>query len=229
MDKNCKIVQDLIPLCAEKTASDESVTFVKEHCKTCQTCKKIYEFSGINLTKKEKEQDDKMQKIWKNIERQETAKKRKKVIISGICGCLAGILIFLYLFSCFHGTVWAIGYQYNYASEDSMKYFSRFELYEPGQDDIDAAADALKEHFKENNHGEILTNLVYDEYKTYDTNSENNNSEKSIVFIASIINFTDIPKYLITNTSSSYKCEVSYNTKTELWETAFISGTTTVR
>lgn len=230
MDKNCKIVQDLIPLCVEKIASDESIEFVKDHCNTCENCKKIYDFSAINIAKSEKEYDDKMQKIWENIERQETAKKRKKWIISGICGAIVSVLILLYVSSCFHGTVWAVGINHNEAREDFVNYFSQFSLYEPKQEDIEAAAKALKEHFKDNNHGEILLNLVYDEYLTYNANYENNTinpDSKIICFTGAIIDSADIPKFLITDISSTHKWKVTYNTKSDLWEVTSITSSVT--
>lgn len=228
MDKNCNIVQDLIPLCAEKIASDESVEFVKEHCKTCETCKKIYKFSGVNIAKSEKEYDDKMRKIWENIERQENAKKRRKVIISGICGFIVSVLIFLYVSSCFHGTVWAIGINHNKAREDFVKYFSQFELYEPTQRDIETAVKALKEHFRENNKGEILLDLIYDEYITYNTNYENyttDSDSKTICFTGTIVNSSELPKLIFTDVSTNHKWKVSYNTTTGLWEVASIANT----
>jgi len=231
MDKNCKIVQDLIPLCAEKIASSESIEFVKNHCETCESCKKIYKFSGIDIAKKEKEYDDKMQKIWENIERQEKAKKHKKIIFSSICGGLVSLLIFFYIFSCFHGTIWTIGYNNYPLSETSEKYFSQFPIYVPTEEEISEASEVLKEHFKENNKGEILTSLMYDEYMNYNTNYENYKNKiykKSICFKGSILNNSDILKNVIVDATKAHKWKVDYIPATDSWEVSSITSTVTI-
>ena len=43
MNRECSIVQDLLPLYAERMVRDETAAFVEDHLKTCQTCRKEYE------------------------------------------------------------------------------------------------------------------------------------------------------------------------------------------
>ncbi len=40
---NCQIIMDLIPMYADKTASDETKLLVANHLKTCRDCKKFFD------------------------------------------------------------------------------------------------------------------------------------------------------------------------------------------
>lgn len=55
MNKECAIVQNLIPLVNDEVTSDESKEFVLKHCEYCQDCKKTLDvplFSEESLNKK---------------------------------------------------------------------------------------------------------------------------------------------------------------------------------
>ena len=41
-ERDCKIVQDLLPNYIEKLTNEETNKFIEEHLKTCEECKKIY-------------------------------------------------------------------------------------------------------------------------------------------------------------------------------------------
>lgn len=43
MDKQCEIVQDLLPLYVDGACSESSVAMVKEHLESCPECKTLYE------------------------------------------------------------------------------------------------------------------------------------------------------------------------------------------
>ncbi len=43
MDKDCKIVQDLLPSYIEKLTNDETNKYIEEHISTCENCKKVLE------------------------------------------------------------------------------------------------------------------------------------------------------------------------------------------
>ena len=43
MDKQCEIVQDLLPLYVDGACSESSVAMVKEHLESCPECKALYE------------------------------------------------------------------------------------------------------------------------------------------------------------------------------------------
>lgn len=48
MNKECAIVQDLIPLVNDGVASQESQEFVLKHCKHCQECQKMLDIPFYN-------------------------------------------------------------------------------------------------------------------------------------------------------------------------------------
>ena len=56
-EKDCKIVQDLLPNYIEKLTNEETNKFVEEHLKTCKECKKIYDNmkKDLNVDNKTKE------------------------------------------------------------------------------------------------------------------------------------------------------------------------------
>ncbi len=47
MNKECHIIQDLIPLVNDGVASEESQNFVYEHCLHCETCAQLLEHQPI--------------------------------------------------------------------------------------------------------------------------------------------------------------------------------------
>ena len=63
--KECKIIQDLLPSFIEKLTSNETNTFVEEHLKECNECKKICEIMQkevINDVAKERKKIDYLKK-----------------------------------------------------------------------------------------------------------------------------------------------------------------------
>ena len=43
MNKQCEIIQDLLPLYVDGACSEASSEMIKEHLETCDACKEIYE------------------------------------------------------------------------------------------------------------------------------------------------------------------------------------------
>lgn len=56
-EKECKIVQDLLPNYIEKLTNEETNKFIEEHLKTCEECKKVYDNmkKELNVDNKTKE------------------------------------------------------------------------------------------------------------------------------------------------------------------------------
>lgn len=56
-ERDCKIVQDLLPNYIEKLTNEETNKFIEEHLKTCEECKKIYDNmkKDLNVDNKIKE------------------------------------------------------------------------------------------------------------------------------------------------------------------------------
>lgn len=179
MNKECNIVQDLIPLCAEKIASEDSIKFVEEHCSQCSNCKRTFELTNESFKNKdfEKENEQKVKKIWENIEKQEKQKNRKKWFMRSICTVLFLIFtIFTYSFY-ITGNVWFVNVDCsaaeNYPTESQHINFSQDNL--PSKKDVSDAADAVKKYFHKNMNGFILTELTYQEDLTLDKNYSNGN------------------------------------------------------
>lgn len=64
-EKECKLVQDLLPNYIEKLTSEESNKFIEEHIKECTECKKILENMNNDMGLKSKEQCKKETKYMK--------------------------------------------------------------------------------------------------------------------------------------------------------------------
>ena len=58
-EKNCKIVQDLLPNFIEHLTNDETNKFIKEHLSTCEDCKKVYDNMKENLNTENNEKTNK--------------------------------------------------------------------------------------------------------------------------------------------------------------------------
>ena len=56
-ERDCKIVQDLLPNYIEKLTNEETNKFIEEHLKTCEECKKVYDNmkKELNVDNKTKE------------------------------------------------------------------------------------------------------------------------------------------------------------------------------
>ena len=50
-NKECKIVQDLLPNYIEKLTNEETNKFIEEHLKNCEDCKKNYDDMKESLNK----------------------------------------------------------------------------------------------------------------------------------------------------------------------------------
>ena len=59
-NKNCKIVQDLLPNYIDKLTNDETNSFIEEHLKECQGCQKILENMkrGLDLDSKKLDENE---------------------------------------------------------------------------------------------------------------------------------------------------------------------------
>lgn len=64
-NKECKIVQDLLPNYIENLTNEETNKFVEEHLKTCENCKKIYDSMKKDLNTENKTKEKKKVKFLK--------------------------------------------------------------------------------------------------------------------------------------------------------------------
>ena len=89
MDKNCKIVKDLLPSYIDNLLSDETNKFVEDHICSCKNCKKYFDEMNSELDK-EKIKDMEMVKEVKKYKRKIF---RLKAIITLIIVILLGSFI----------------------------------------------------------------------------------------------------------------------------------------
>ena len=102
MSKQCKIVQDLLPLYVDKVSSDESNELIEAHLKECDECNKV-----LNILKNEEkvsnvDEKDAIKRFNKKLKR-----KNLKIIIITI------LIIILVTF---------LGWRLLYVNETTVKY-----------------------------------------------------------------------------------------------------------
>ena len=81
MSQNCNIVRDLLPLYVEKMLSADSQTFVEEHLKECEDCRKELESlkqgdSSVSMVKDHTDEAIPIKKVKKKLSKKK-AKLRK--------------------------------------------------------------------------------------------------------------------------------------------------------
>jgi hypothetical protein len=82
--KDCGIVKDLLPLVAERMASEESTAFVKNHLETCADCRAAFDAMQAPV---ETEPAAPLKTVRKAV-------KRRGWVIAGLIACLVAALIF---------------------------------------------------------------------------------------------------------------------------------------
>ncbi len=92
MENNCKVINDLMPLCTENLASEESVALVEAHVSKCDNCRAAYEELKQNSESVSKEQQAAPLKDVKKKLRRRAGK------IAALCA-LAVFVIMLGVFS----------------------------------------------------------------------------------------------------------------------------------
>lgn len=93
MNKQCEIVQDLLPLYVDGVCSKASTELVKEHLETCTDCRAIYEqmcsYASEMVLKQEKDG------IIKRHEKNEKKKSRRNIILAMLLSFVACLGIIL--------------------------------------------------------------------------------------------------------------------------------------
>ena len=69
MKTNCDVIRDLIPLYVDRTASEESIRLVDEHCTECNDCRKTIEMcqADIEVNSNNKEKMEKVHQYKKAV------------------------------------------------------------------------------------------------------------------------------------------------------------------
>ena len=123
MDKQCEIVQDLLPLFVDSACSGSSAAMVKEHLETCPDCKVLYEKlcsdTGEETLKAE---------VTEVVAKHEKKAKKKRLLTIAASVILTVILIF----ACIN--LWPASI--NYGTSDIYS-----------KEDMEAAIALIKEEF----------------------------------------------------------------------------------
>lgn len=131
MDKNCKLVKDLLPSYIDNVTSKETKEFVEEHLKDCKDCKKHFDEMNSELDK---------EKV-KDIETVKEIKKYKRKIFTLKFLVVAAIIIIV-------GTVIGnLGYKY-YIVKNSIEHsFINEGFFNYRIDEFDESIERYKEHY----------------------------------------------------------------------------------
>ena len=94
MSQNCNIVRDLLPLYVEKMLSADSQTFVEEHLKECEDCRKELESlkqgdSSLSMVKDHTDEAIPIKKVKKKL-----SKKKAISIITAVVLTLVAVIVF---------------------------------------------------------------------------------------------------------------------------------------
>ncbi|MCH5202530.1 MAG: zf-HC2 domain-containing protein [Oscillospiraceae bacterium] len=215
MNKECNIVKDLIPLYTDRTASKESEDFIINHCATCEDCNRDLNLALKNIENEKQEYDNKMSEIWQNVERMEKSRRKKKIIKSSIF--IAVFLLCFMLCYCFllKGNTWFSTINYNNVRDSAS---AKTELKnkkiknKPSMEDIEKAAQAVKDDFWNNKYGCVLLTVDYDEGNTLDYYAR----ECEIIQFRST--FYSIFNNYFNGYCSFWHWSVQYNEKNHRWE-----------
>ncbi|MBQ8134076.1 MAG: hypothetical protein IJ192_06715 [Clostridia bacterium] len=160
MKNDCSVVKDLIPLYAEGLVSSETKEFIYEHCQSCEKCKDLLE-AITHSSDGQETTDNKKEKIWNEIASKERRKKKVKyIVLSFVATFLVLSIVFIYSFF-IKGNTWFTQYDLTYTEQTiNQSNFS--------ENDINAAAEEVKQYFKNNFGGCVLLRLSYDEENTLD-------------------------------------------------------------
>ena len=144
MKNDCSVVKDLIPLYTEGLVSSETKEFIYEHCRSCEKCKELVKaIADSSVSQEENTLDTKKEKIWNEIASKERRKKKVKyIILSFIAIFLILSTVFIYSFF-IRGNTWFTKYDLTYTEQTiNQSNFSK--------NDINAAAEEVKQYFKNN-------------------------------------------------------------------------------
>lgn len=92
MKNECQIVRDLMPLCIDHAASEESQTLVDEHIRTCESCAEIYGEMTRALPKLQSMRDSRdLARTVRQMRRRKALRAAAIVILVFIVGLLAAL------------------------------------------------------------------------------------------------------------------------------------------
>lgn len=167
MNKDCKIVRDLLPLYADNLASEESADFITEHCFECDECRRLLDLALYPVESEVDDTDEAAKKLMDSISQSKGKKKQrvtKKAVVIGITTAI--LLVILCFEFIFRGNAWFttvnLAQAENYETFDEMSVKS-IVYNHAAKDEIEQAAAEVKRFFENKVAGAILLNLTYSE------------------------------------------------------------------
>lgn len=165
MNHECDVVKDLSSLYAEDLLSDGTLTFIEEHCQSCASCRQL--LATIKEAPLPTTDDDTKNKVWAQIARKEHRKKTvKHILLTALAVMLVVGGVFFYAFMV-KGNTWFVEYDAG-ASAQYLNAADMTEHTHPGRDEVEAAAQAVKQYFTDRFAGAVLLRLAYNEKLTLD-------------------------------------------------------------
>ena len=205
MDKQCNIVQDLIPLVVDQIASDESVILVEEHIKTCEECSKMFSLSKDSVLDDNTEKNRQDKKVLEQVAKKQKNKRRKSIIISVVVA-FAVFTIIISAYQLIHHGITTF-------TKVTMSDSNRFT-----QEELNDAKQAVMEEFEESYASCIMLRLDYEEQWSQAYLMEKEEDSNDIIFSSSYyICPWKYHKSLLGKTNHNYIWQVTYIEATGRW------------
>ncbi len=207
MDKNCAIVQDLIPLYVDGLSSDESKDMVEAHIKECEECKKIFDLAVHPIVENPSEKNENDKKLMVAISRKQKLKNKKVALIS----ILITFMLFLLTLK---------AYNTYYLGDVSHVKFTITESDKYSSSQINDAKRAVYSVFRKKFKGCKLLSLNYDENwsKQFSYNDKQQGDGRIIFTSNYYVRAWGGDGSLNRNeTYEGWNWIVVYNSKTDIW------------
>lgn len=94
MKYDCKVIQDLMPLCIDETASEESRQMVGEHVLECKPCMEMYQEMRTEVNTELPVNEPAKEPFSRTVHKLRHQRQKRR-IIAGIIGAVMAILIYL--------------------------------------------------------------------------------------------------------------------------------------
>ena len=97
MKNNCNVAKDLMPLCIDGVASEESQQLISAHIEICEACATIYREMHDALQRQIEDENE--QKSLATAAKRVRKQRLRRAVMSGVIGMVVGILAFLFIYN----------------------------------------------------------------------------------------------------------------------------------
>lgn len=168
MNKDCKIIKDLLPLYVDEVCSAETKELVEKHLERCNECQKIFEIMEKDENNKSFDEKESIKRFNNKIKKN----KIKAVAISLIIFAM-GILFIKYMYNCilFNSI---INKAHKFSDIDNM-YIQKME------NSLSGEVFVTKEYYKDGKFKEVHESYTKDKVTTIYTKYTSVNSDEIII------------------------------------------------